>query len=253
MSAELAVDGVHLFAGIPRTNTAPGRLERSFVAEEDERQSNALAEVSMAAGRCSKKVWSANLECLYPEHGTDAGWTVATSTAIAFVQTVLERDPNKRPTAEEAMKHEFLTEACALQSEVGSERCDDVDSQAGLASIPDISCYAFADGLTVISSNWDSLSAAFDVLCSFCSILINVKFGPRDHLQGPFPQLLNQCTFRFYPFSLGSPIDIATSYDDSLSKQDSCTLLRAKRIARLSDSYEVAYRLFVSFVSSCYT
>jgi len=49
-------------------------------------------------------VWSTNLECFYPEPGADAGWTgqwtssqmmVATSTAIAFVHEVLERDPNK--------------------------------------------------------------------------------------------------------------------------------------------------------------
>lgn len=70
-------------------------------------------------------------------------------------------------------------------------------------------------------------------------------------LAGTYPHFFDQFVFRFYPYLLGSHVDVGTSYDDALKDQDFRILARARRIARLSVSFEVAYRLFVSLVSSC--
>lgn len=127
-----------------------------------------------------------------------------------------------------------------------------------LSAVPDISCYAFADDLTVVSSTWDSLANAFGILCTFCStthLVLNLskcQIWTKGSLNETYPPIFNQFAVAFYPSLLGSPIDIGTPYDDSLSKSDSLILTRAKRIARLSIPYEIAYRLFVSLVSSCY-
>lgn len=71
-------------------------------------------------------------------------------------------------------------------------------------------------------------------------------------LASTYPSAFDQRTVRFYPYLLGSPIHVGVSYDDILQEQDVRILTRAPRIARLSVPYEVAYRFFLSLVSSCY-
>ena len=70
--------------------------------------------------------------------------------------------------------------------------------------------------------------------------------------QGTYPLDFDQFAFRFYPFLLGSPIDICVPYSDSIQQHDEAILARARKIAKLSLPYRVIYRLFVSLVSSCY-
>lgn len=57
----------------------------------------------------------------------------------------------------------------------------------------------------------------------------------------------------FYPFPLGALIDIGEPYGPFLVQHDETILLRARKIAKLPVPCDVAYRLFVSLVSSCYT
>ena len=125
-----------------------------------------------------------------------------------------------------------------------------------LSAISDLTCYAFADDLTVISSSWDALAIAFDILCVFCSVtdlslyLDKCEICTKGKPSGTYPIASDQLAFKFYPFLLGSPIDIGTPYGTALPSHDSHILTRAKRIARLDVSYDVAYRLFVSLVAS---
>lgn len=52
---------------------------------------------------------------------------------------------------------------------------------------------------------------------------------------------------------MGSPVaDVGVSYVDSLVSHDAQVLSKAGCISRLSVPYDIAYRLFVSLVSSCY-
>ncbi len=69
---------------------------------------------------------------------------------------------------------------------------------------------------------------------------------------GDYPPSFDDLCFRFYPFLLGSPIDIGVPYSDSISQHNATTLSRARKIAKLPLPYRVTYRLFVSLVSSCY-
>ncbi len=69
---------------------------------------------------------------------------------------------------------------------------------------------------------------------------------------GTYPSDFDQFSFCFFPFLLGSPIDVGVSYEYSLQKHDETALSRAKKIAKLPLPYHVAYRLFVALVSSCY-
>lgn len=123
-----------------------------------------------------------------------------------------------------------------------------------LAGIPDLSCYAFADDLTIVSSNWDSLASAYEILVVFCSVtdlvlnLDKCQIWTKGLPSGHYPLTFDRFKVSFYPFLLGSPIDIGVSYLDSLSHSDSVVLTRAKRISRLSVPYEVAYRLYVSLL-----
>lgn len=100
--------------------------------------------------------------------------------------------------------------------------------------------------------------AAYSTLCQFISstdLRLNLnkcQLWNKGNPYGHSPPDFNQFTFCFYPFLLGSPIDVGISYDDSLSKMDAVVLLRAKRIAKLPLPYVVSYRLFTSLVSSCY-
>ena len=106
-----------------------------------------------------------------------------------------------------------------------------------LSSIGDLSLYAFADDLTVVSTSWDTLMAAYTTLCQFSAstdLLLNLtkcQLWNKGNPYGHHPPDFDQFTFCFYPFLIGSPIDIGVPYDDSLSKMDSAVLLRAKRIA----------------------
>lgn len=61
-----------------------------------------------------------------------------------------------------------------------------------------------------------------------------------------------QLLYQFYPFLLGSPSDVAVNYDDSVLQHDDQTLSWGRKIVRLSLPDEVACRLFVSLVASCY-
>ena len=127
-----------------------------------------------------------------------------------------------------------------------------------LSTIGDLSVYAFADDLTIVSSSWEILSNAYAVLCQFCAAtdlhlnLSKCQMWNKGLPHGQYPSDFDRFTFCFYPFLLGSPIDIGVPYDDSLCKLDNIVLTRAKRIAKLPLPYAVSYRLFTSLVSSCY-
>ena len=127
-----------------------------------------------------------------------------------------------------------------------------------LSVLDDLTVYAFADDLTVVSSSWDTLLSAYDLLCLFSSSsdlrlnLSKCQLWNKGIPYGHYPVCFDQFTFCFYPFLLGAPIDIGVSYDNSLSGTDETVLLRAQRIAKLPLPYVVSYRLFTSLVSSCY-
>ncbi len=123
-----------------------------------------------------------------------------------------------------------------------------------LMTVDDISVYAFADDLTIVSSSWDWLSDAFDILQFFCSTTDLILKLSKCQCQlwntgittGIYSTSFDQFTFRFYPFLLGSPIDSGVPYDASLLQQDETILLRAKKIVKLPIPFSVSYRLFVS-------
>ena len=108
-----------------------------------------------------------------------------------------------------------------------------------LSDIPGLSVYTFADDLTVVSSSWDVLSLAFDVLKLFCDttdLVLNLskcQLWNKGVPAGVYPTDFDQFSFRFFPFLLGSPIDIGVPYAQSLQKRDDTTLARAKKIAKL--------------------
>ena len=117
----------------------------------------------------------------------------------------------------------------------------------------------FADDLTIVSSSWDTLDQAYQVLQLFCTstdLVLNVskcQLWNKGSPQGTYPTDFDQIAFRFYPFLLGSPIDIGVAYSDSVQNHDQAILARARKISRLSLPYRIMYRLFVSLVSSyCY-
>ena len=111
---------------------------------------------------------------------------------------------------------------------------------------------------TVVSSSWDTLYQAYRLLHLFCSstdLELNTskcQLWTKGSPLGNYPPIFDQLSFRFYPFSLGSPIDVGVSCSDSLQPHDDVTLTRAKKIAKLPLPYRVTYRLFVALVSSCY-
>ena len=127
-----------------------------------------------------------------------------------------------------------------------------------LSGILGITTYAFADDLTVVSSSWDTLHQAYKCLQLFCQstdLLLNTskcQLWNKGVPEGDYPCSFDQLCYRFYPFLLGSPIDIGISYSDSISQHNETTLSRARRISKLPLPYRVTYRLFVSLVSSCY-
>jgi len=126
-----------------------------------------------------------------------------------------------------------------------------------LSTIGDLSVYAFADDLTVVSSSWDALFDAYTILCRFSTstdIHLNLskcQLWNKSSPYGQYPSGFDQFTFCFYPFLLGSLIDIGVPQEDSLCKLDNAVLTRAKRIAKLPLPYVVSYRLFTSLVASC--
>ena len=127
-----------------------------------------------------------------------------------------------------------------------------------LSTMEDLSVYAFADDLTVVSTSWDTLALAYAMLCQFSTStdlrlnLSKCQLWNKGNPYGHYPPDFDQFTFCFYPFLLGSPIDVGVSYDASLSSTDKAVLLRAQRTAKLPLPYVVSYRLFTSLVSSCY-
>ena len=120
-----------------------------------------------------------------------------------------------------------------------------------LSTIGDLSVYAFADDLTVVSSSWDALFDASTILCRFSTStdphlnLSKCQLWSKGSPYGQYPSGFDQFTFCFYPFLLGRPIDIGVPYEDSLCKLDNAVLTRAKRIAKLPLPYVVSYRLFI--------
>ena len=106
----------------------------------------------------------------------------------------------------------------------------------------DLTIYSFADDLTVVSL-FPLGTLLIKLITSFSSFVLP---------PGTYPFAFDQFTFQFYPFLLGSPIDIGVPYSDSVQTHDSNILARARKISRLSLPYRVMYRLFVSLVSSCY-
>ena len=127
-----------------------------------------------------------------------------------------------------------------------------------LSTIGDLSVYAFADDLTVVSCSWDALFDAYTILCRFSTStdlhlnLSKCQLWKKGSPYGQYPSGFDQFTFCFYTFLLGSSIDIGVPYEDSLCKLDNAVLTRAKRIAKLPLPYVVSYRLFTSLVASCY-
>ena len=127
-----------------------------------------------------------------------------------------------------------------------------------LSSIQGLSVYSFADDLTVVSSSWNVLYQAYQLLNLFCSstdLILNTskcQLWNKGSPLGDYPPAFDQFSFRVYPFLLGSPIDIGVSCAESLRQHDDITLSRAQKIAKLPLPYRVTYRLFVALVSSCY-
>ena len=123
-----------------------------------------------------------------------------------------------------------------------------------LSSISGLSVYAFADCLLFMGYLTPSLS--FFWVCSVqvptLLIIFKCQLWNKGSPLGTYPSTFDQFSFRFYPFLLGSPIDIGVSYADSLQQHDEVTLSRACKTAKLSLPYRVTYRLFVALVSSCY-
>ena len=85
-----------------------------------------------------------------------------------------------------------------------------------LQEIPDLSSYAFADDLTIVSSTWGSLLAAYEILMTFCSttdLVLNLdkcQIWTKGAPSGQYPPAFNRFAVLFYPFLLGSPIDIGS-------------------------------------------
>ena len=127
-----------------------------------------------------------------------------------------------------------------------------------LSLITDLTTYAFADDLTIVSSSWDTLYQAYQCLKHFfqCTDLVlntsKCQLWNKGMPSGDDPLAFNDLCYRFYPFLLGAPIDIGVPYSDSISQHNTTTLTRARKIAKLPLPYRVTYRLFVSLVSSCY-
>ncbi len=112
-----------------------------------------------------------------------------------------------------------------------------------LSLIPGLTIYAFADDLTGVSSSWDTLHQAY-------LRLYKCQLWNKGSPLGNYPPSFDQLCYPFYPFLLGSPIDIGVSYSDSIQQHVDTTLSRARKIAKLPLPYRVTYRLFVSLVSS---
>ena len=127
-----------------------------------------------------------------------------------------------------------------------------------LSLIPDLTTYAFADDLAIVSSLRDTLNHAYQCLQLFCQctdLVLNTskcQLWNKGTPSGVYPSSFDQLCYRFYPFLPGSPIDIGTPYSDSISQHNATTLSRARKISKLPLPYRVTYRLFVSLVSSCY-
>ena len=124
-----------------------------------------------------------------------------------------------------------------------------------LSLIPGLSIYAFADDLTVVSSSWDTLHQAYLSLTHFCNctdLVLNTskcQLWNKGSPSGDYPASFDQLCYRFYPFLLGSPIDIGIPYVDAIQQHGDITVSRARKISKLPLPYRVTYRLFVSLVS----
>ena len=127
-----------------------------------------------------------------------------------------------------------------------------------LSCISGLTTYVFADDLTIVSSSWNTLHQAYQCLQLFCQctdLVLNTskcQLWNKGTPSGDYPPSFDHLCYRFYPFLLGTPIDIGTPYSDSISHHNTTTLSRARKIAKLSLPYRVTYRLFISLVSSCY-
>ncbi len=101
--------------------------------------------------------------------------------------------------------------------------------------IPGLTTYAFADDLTIVSSSWDTLNQAYQCLQLFChctDLVLNTskcQLWNKGTPSGNYPSSFDHRCYRFYPFLLGSPIDIGTPYPDSISQHNDTTLSRARR------------------------
>ena len=79
-----------------------------------------------------------------------------------------------------------------------------------LTAVQDLSVYAFADDLTVVSSSWDSLFSAYNVLQLFSSAtslrlnLTKCQLWNKGNPLHQYPAIFDQFDFCFYPFLLGS-------------------------------------------------
>ena len=127
-----------------------------------------------------------------------------------------------------------------------------------LSRIDGLTTYAFADDLTVVSSSWNVLHRAYQCLQYFCQctdLVLNTskcQLWNKGMPSGDYPPSFNDLCYRFYPFLLGTPIDIGVPYSESITQHNTTTLSRARRIAKLPLPYHVNYSLFVSLVSLCY-
>ena len=77
-----------------------------------------------------------------------------------------------------------------------------------LSSFMGLTVYAFADDLTVVSSSWDTLSLAYDLLIQFssssdlCLNLGKCQLWNKGNPFGNYPACFDQFMFCFYPFCL---------------------------------------------------
>ena len=128
-----------------------------------------------------------------------------------------------------------------------------------LSTMEDLSVYAFADALTVVSTSWDTLiclptlrSVSLVPLRTSVLTLVNDNFGIKViHMDITHPISIN-LPFVFTHFCSVHRLMLVFPMTLIFSKMDDSVLLRARRIAKLPLPFVVSYRLFKSLVSSCY-
>ena len=120
-----------------------------------------------------------------------------------------------------------------------------------LPTIPGLSIYAFANELIVVLSSWDTLHSTYRNLTHFFTytdLILNTskcQLWNKGTPGGNYPPSFVQHYYHFYPFLLGSPIDIGVLYSEATIQQHGDTIVfRARKISKFPLPYRVTYRLF---------